>query len=93
MRNYFDQLEYEILGDVREILRNTLSDGLADEVASEVAAQAIQTLQDRQTVRFLLLNSEGQLESRVLYEEYTEAEKLTKTVKDGCLVGMLVCDD
>lgn len=97
MKHYLDELQETIERQAEELLSETLNDRLAADLAQNIADDVVQLERCGTTVRYLLIDFKtGQLESRVLYEAYEDAEKeaveRSKRDNDFCTVATLLCN-
>lgn len=96
MCDYLDVLQTTIEYEAAEVLEDTLNQKLAGDLADQIAAAIVESERHGfRTIRYVLLDSEtGQLESRMLYLSYAEAEAASNEPQHGekCLVGTLLCD-
>ena len=95
MKHYFDELQGTIAREAKEMLSETLNDRLASDLAQNIADDVVQIEQSGMAIRYVLIDGQtGQLQSRRLYEEFTEAKQdareLHKRYERSCLVGTLL---
>jgi hypothetical protein len=93
---YYDQLHERIECEAESMLSETLSDRLAADLANAIADEVVRQERRGVETRYVLIDlKSGQLESRVLYEEFEVAEKeaveLSKRHNDPCFVATLLC--
>jgi hypothetical protein len=96
MCDYLNVLQETIEYEAAEVLEDTLNQKLAGDLADQIAEAVIEGERHGfRTIRYVLLDSEtGQLESRMLYLSYAEAETACSEPQHGtkCFVGTLLCD-
>jgi hypothetical protein len=95
MKPYYDELLETIEREAEGLLSETLNDRLASDLAQNIADDVVQIEQCGTAVRYVLIDDETeQLESRRVYEEFTDAERdaneLCKRRERSCLVGTLL---
>jgi hypothetical protein len=95
MKQYYHELQETIAREAEELLSETLNDRLASDLAQNIADTVVQIEQSGMAVRYVLIDGQtGRLESRRLYEEFTEAKRdaheLHKRYERSCLVGTLL---
>jgi len=95
MKQYYHELQETIAREAEELLSETLNDRLASDLAQNIADTVVQIEQSGMAVRYVLIDGQtGRLESRRLYEEFTEAKRdaheLYKRYERSCLVGTLL---
>jgi hypothetical protein len=74
---------------------SVLDERYARDMFKEMQETLSATIENENEIRYVLMDSEtGQMESRMLYEEFSEAEKAAKEDRHGrsCQVATLILD-
>ena len=74
---------------------SVLDERYARDMFKEMQETLSSTIENENDIRFVLIDSEtGQMESRMLYEEFSDAEKAAKEARHGesCRVATLILD-
>lgn len=93
---YYEELRERIECETESLLSETLNDRLAADLAKAIACEVVDGECRELETRYVLVDLKtGQLESRVLYEKFEEAEKeaaeLSTRHNDTCVIATLIC--
>jgi hypothetical protein len=90
--------KFDFLDSLEDIIVeqfSVLDERYARDMFKEMQETLSSTIENENTIRYVLIDGEtGQLESRMLYEEYSEAEKAAKEDRHGlpCQVATLILE-